>query len=89
MNEALRLFNSGVADPNLYEANKLLDWLRDKGKTKVTLLEIYQYGPTSIRDAKKARQLMAILIDHGFALSLYGGAEFDGQHRKEAFEVRV
>ena len=89
LNEALRLFNSGVADPNLYEANKLLDWLRDKGKTKVTLLEIYQYGPTSIRDAKKARQLMAILIDHGFALSLYGGAEFDGQHRKEAFEVRV
>jgi len=89
LNEALRLFNSGVADPNLYEANKLLDWLRDKGKTKVTLLEIYQYGPTSIRDAKKARQLMAILIDHGFALSLDGGAEFDGQHRKEAFEVKV
>ena len=89
LNEALRLFNSGVADPNLYEANKLLDWLRDKGKSTVTLLEIYQYGPTSIRDAKKARQLMAILIDHGFALSLYGGAEFDGQHRKEAFEVRV
>ena len=89
LNEALRLFNSGIADPLLQEANKLLEWLRVKDKTIVTLPEIYQCGPNSIRDAKKARQLIAILVEHGYALPLPGGAEFEGKMRKEAFEVRV
>ena len=89
LNEALRLFNSGIADPFLQEANKLLEWLRVKDKTIVTLPEIYQCGPNSIRDAKKARLLMSILIEHGHALPLPGGAEFDGKMRNEAFEVRV
>ena len=89
LNEALRLFNSGTTDPTLYEANKLLKWLRVKRKTIITLPEIYQCGPNSIRDAKKARQLIAILVENGYALPLPGGAEFEGKMRKEAFEVRV
>jgi hypothetical protein len=89
LNEALRLFSSGIADPNLIEANKLLEWLRVKKKTIITLPEVYQCGPNSIRDAKKARLFMSILIEHGNALPLPGGAEFEGKMRKEAFEVRV
>ena len=89
MNEALRLFNSGTTDPELQEANKLLKWLRTKKKTIVTLPEIYQCGPNSIRDVKKARNRMNILIHHGYALPLIAGAEFEGMMRKEAYEVRV
>ena len=89
LNEALRLFNSGIADPVLQEASKLLEWLRVKQKTIVTLPEVYQCGPNSIRDVKKTRLLMGILIEHGYALPLSGGAEFEGKMRKEAFEVRV
>ena len=85
----MRLFNSGTTDPTLYEANKLLKWLRVKRKTIITLPEIYQCGPNSIRDAKKARQLIAILVEHGHALPLTGGAEFEGKMRKEAFEVKI
>ena len=57
LNEALRLFNSGIADLNLQEANKLLELLRTECKKVITLPEIYQYGPNSIRDARKARDL--------------------------------
>jgi hypothetical protein len=32
---------------------------------------------------------MTILIEHGYALTLTGGAEFEGKIRKEAFELRV
>ena len=89
LNEALRVLNSGIANPVLQEANKLLEWLRGKQKTTITLPEIYQCGPNSIRDAKKARHLRNILIDHGYALSLTDGAEIEGTMRKEAYEVKV
>ena len=89
LNEQLRLFNSGVADPSLQEANKLLEWLRTECKKLVTLPEIYQYGPNSIRDARKARNLMKILSEHGYALPLNDEVEFEGKVRKEAYEVRV
>jgi hypothetical protein len=63
--------------------------LRTERKKVVTLPEIYQYGPNSIRDARKARNLMEILSDHGYALPSTNGAEFEGMIRKEAYEVRV
>ena len=89
LNEALRLFNSSIADSALQEANKLLKWLQLKKKTKVTLRELYQYGPNSIRDGKKARKLMGVLVEHGYALPLTDGVEFEGKMRKEAYEVRI
>ena len=89
LNEVLRLFNSGIADLNLQEANKLLEWLRIKDKKIITLPEIYQYGPNSIRDTKKARRLMTILTEHGYALPLTDGVEFEGKNRKEAYEIKL
>ena len=89
LNEALRLFNSSIADSALQEANKLLKWLQLKKKTKVTLRELYQYGPNSIRDSKKARKLIEVLVEHGYALPLTDGVEFEGKMRKEAYEVRI
>jgi hypothetical protein len=89
LNEALRLLNSGIAKPTLLDASKLLDWLRIRNKTIIALIEVYQYGPNCVRDVGKARQLMAMLIEHGYALPLTGGVEFEGKIRKEAFEVKV
>jgi 5S rRNA maturation endonuclease (ribonuclease M5) len=89
LNEALRLFNSGISDPDLVEANKLLDWLRAKKKTIVSLVELYQRGPNSIRNVKKVRKLMRILIEHGYAIPFDGGVEFEGKIRKVAYEIRL
>ena len=32
---------------------------------------------------------MKVLIEHGYALPLTGGTEFEGAMRKEAYEVKV
>jgi hypothetical protein len=85
----LRLFNSGISDPVLQEANKLLEWLRVKQKIIVTLTEIYQCGPNSIRDVKTARRLVKLLVEHGYALPFSGEIEFEGKKRKEAYEIRA
>jgi len=52
---------------NLVLAQKVLDWYRSKNKEKLLLRELYQYGPSELREAKKAREIMLILEEHGWA----------------------
>ena len=65
LNEAIRLYEAGAADPDLKEAEKLLGWLQNRAGKLVTLVEVYQLGPSSVRNAKRARELMKILEEHG------------------------
>ncbi len=66
LNEALRLYEADADDPILTLAKKLKDWLRQKHRgRRVTLPEVYQYGPNPIRNARTARQLMSVLAEHG------------------------
>lgn len=88
LNEALRLFNAAASSPELVQAEKLLEWLKGRTATTVTLVEIYQYGPNSIRDARTTKALMKILVEHGHAIPLERGVEFKGKHRREAWRVR-
>ncbi|QQR80744.1 MAG: DUF3987 domain-containing protein [Deltaproteobacteria bacterium] len=89
LNEALRLFSNGTIDPDLVLAEKLLQWLKLRGNHTVTLVEIYQYGPNGIRNAKVARNLMKILSEHGYVRPINDGVEFEGKTRKESWEVRI
>ncbi len=88
LNEALRLFNASMSDPELTQAEMVLSWLHSQNKKEVSLIEIYQYGPNSIRDPKAARKTMFILQEHGWVIPLEKGAMFDGSLRKEAWKVR-
>jgi len=65
LNEAVRLYEAGTNDPDLREAEKLLRWCQGRTGKTVTLVDIYQLGPSSVRNAKRARELMKILEDHG------------------------
>ena len=89
LSEALRLFNAEFIDPDILLAEKLLDWLRNNGKSPVPLDDIYQYGPTEFRVAKTARNTMKILEEHGSVKPLEGGADIDGIHKKEAWKVKL
>ena len=89
LNEALRLFNAGLVDPDLVQAEILLQWLKQREIKRVTLVEVYQYGPNSIRSAQKARFLMSILQDHGWVTPKLDGAVFEEALRKEAWEVLI
>ena len=89
LNEALRLFNAKITDPTLSLAQEAYDWIKKENKSVITLVELYQYGPNRIRDAKTARPIMKILVDHGWAKPIPDGAMFDGVHRREAYEMRI
>jgi hypothetical protein len=89
LNEALRLFNAAVSSPDLIQAEKLLDWLKGRAGSTVTMVEIYQYGPNAIREARTAKALMKILVEHGHAFPVDHGAEFQGKQRKEAWRLRI
>ena len=89
LNEALRLFNSGINDPELNLATELLNWLCEKGKTTISLVEIYQYSLSSIRNAATAKKIMNILVEHGYAEPIADGVKFEGIHRKEAWNIKI
>ena len=88
LKEALRLHNSSAVDPDLALAEKLLEWLHSQHKKNFSLTEIYQCGPSHIRNAKIARKIMGILSDHQWAFPIEGGIEIDGVLRKEAWRVQ-
>ena len=62
--------------------------LKEKSSNVITLVEIYKNGPRTIRTASRARAIMDILIEHGYALREYAGASFEGVHRKDAYKIK-
>lgn len=86
--EALRLFNAGRMDPDLLLAQRTLDWLTEKWPhDHIGLSDLYRLGPGPIRDRKTAKKVAGILADHGWLVASEGGAEIDGEHRREAWRV--
>ncbi len=87
-NESLRLHRTGLLSPRLNEAQRLLDWLHhSQSESQISLSDIYQRGPNSIRDVKGARALVSILEEHGWLRRLPEGTKVKGKQRKEAWEV--
>jgi Protein of unknown function (DUF3987) len=86
--EALRLFNSSQIGADLRAAQELLQWSRATWTAPlVSLPDVYQRGPNSIREAAKARRIVKILEDHGHWVRVPGGADIGGVHRREVWRI--
>ena len=91
--EAQRLFGSGVADLQMMAAERLLAWLGQRCDKQglpdryVSLIEVYQRGPNGIRTAKTARELLGELKRHGYVMPHPDGVEYDGKMRREAWKL--
>ena len=86
--EALRLFEASRVGDDLRLAQKLLTWLLGSwNESFVSLPNIYQEGPNSIRDKTTAARLVAILEDHGWLTRETSGAKIAGQYRREAWRI--
>ena len=85
LDEALRLWGAGQVKPELRLAQELLSWLREKlGPNRaISLTEIYRNGPAAIRSANAARQVMRVLMEHGWVTPAVH------PRAKEAFELVV
>ncbi len=85
--EALRLFDVGVTDPDLALAERLLRWIHSTWKEKlISLPDIYQKGPRAIRDGKAARRIVLILQEHGW-LEEVDRSSVAGAKRREVWRV--
>jgi hypothetical protein len=89
LHEALRIYSSIEDSPDLVLAEKALAWIRslpEKDKRiRFPLQDLYQNGPRGIRYAAKAREIIKILVEHGYIVDVPGGAEFDGVRSREVF----
>ncbi len=85
LSEARRVSDSAKQDPLLTSAQRLLDFIEELGRP-VSLIEIYQCGPSDVRNAKRARQIAEILVDHGHIVPARG-VKYRGQVRREAYKL--
>ena len=88
---AIRLHGAAQISADLLEAEGLLRWLKetwvpDKGDY-VSLPDIVQLGPSSTREAPKARHLISILDRHRY-LKRSKPREVARKMRREVWEIR-
>lgn len=95
LGEALRLNAAGYVTPEIVRAEAVLTWLKQDWPRITTaaprlfsLPDLYQFGPSSVRDKASARQAVDILADHGHVLALEGARTVNGSMRREVFALR-
>jgi Protein of unknown function (DUF3987) len=86
--EALRLHIGSCVSAELRLAQQALDWLlRHWSEPAISLPDLYQRGPSAIRDASAARKVVTILEEHGWLVRIQQGAVVGGVRRREAWRV--
>jgi uncharacterized protein DUF3987 len=86
--EALRLDGGSHISSDLRTAQRALEWLtRHWPEAAISLPDLYQRGPTVIRDAQAARRTVAILENHGWLVALPQGAAIAGTRRRDAWRI--
>jgi hypothetical protein len=85
LNEALRLHEAAAVHPDITLAEKLLAWAQRY--QHIYLKQIYQYGPSAIREKAVAKRITDILVGHGWLIRVEGGIIIDDALRRDAWEV--
>lgn len=86
--EALRLVEEGIFDPNILLAEKVLDLLHHSWEEEnVSLPDIYQRSLNAINTAAKARTIIKILEDHGWLKKNKEGVSVKGKPRRESWKI--
>lgn len=67
LDETLRILGKNGGDSNINLAALALEWIKRNRRDQIfPIADIYQRGPLQIRNAKKARNIMQILLEHGY-----------------------
>jgi hypothetical protein len=83
--EMLRLVGGVAIELDLQLAQRLLAWWQARPDLRCYLAEIYQTGPSAIREAAIARRIIAILEEHRWIRRLKPGTGLDGMARRDAW----
>lgn len=86
LHEAMRLL-LGPADRQLARAKELLEWLK-RYPSPMALRDVYRTGPKFVRSAAQARELLGILMEHGWVRQHEGRlTSSDGKVSRENYAV--
>jgi hypothetical protein len=85
--EAMRLHGASRVSADLKEAQQLLAWLHTSWtEPLISLPDVYQRGPNSIRDKARAHGAVSILVDHGWLVPA-PACEIGGAHRRDVWHI--
>lgn len=88
LREASRLAGAANLSAEIGRAEALRKWLREKWtKPEVTVRDVLQRGPGSLRESPRARAALRILEEHGWLTPLEQGTIVDGRVRREAWQI--
>ena len=81
------MFESGRISPELRRAETLRKWLLEKWlDPMISVRAIVRCGPNSIRESKTVKAAIAILVEHGWLISV-GKNIVEGQNVNEAWFI--
>ncbi len=85
--ELLRLGEGARVAPDLRLAARLLEWWQAQPSPAIHLAQIYQRGLNALGKAARAREIVGILVDHGWLRRLPERVVIDGKTRREAWTL--
>lgn len=87
LNEAARLAGSAELSREVLDAEALLNWCHDTGRTLIYSTEVMQKGPSRVREAQRLREAVRELELTNWAERVEGGMELAGRHRRNVWRV--
>lgn len=94
LGEILRITLDDMTSPEIRNAENLLHWYVTRKLETTSLRQVMRNGPLALRTKKEAKAAIDMLVDHGWLVSVPGGAEVweDGENTrkvKAAWKVRL
>ena len=90
LSEALRLSGVAQVSEEVALAEALRTWMLSAswGKPWLTLREVVRVGPSRLRESPRAKQAIAMLVEHGWLIPLPANTEIDGSARRQAWRIQ-
>jgi Protein of unknown function (DUF3987)/Toprim domain len=88
LSEAVRIVGTNSVSKEVRNAQALLEWCHETGRTALYSQVALQYGPNSIRSATAFDSAIAELVLRGWATPITGSQTIDGKVRRRAWTVR-
>lgn len=87
LNEAVRLASTAEVSREVRDAEALLAWCQETGRTLLHSRDALRLGPSRIREQAAFVRAVAELEQTGWAERIEGGAEVDGAHRRRVWRI--
>lgn len=87
LSEAARLAGTAQVSPEVRDAEALLGWCHETGRTLLYSRDALRLGPARIREREAFTQAMGELERAGWAEPVEDGAVLDGRHRRHVWRI--